>query len=150
MSDCKNPVCQCRDNRFDSADPMVELVESMVNLAINDGAISFTSWRHRIGRDGAKREDGAIQALEEFREEAKEFIRDAFRGKTSLRFIEEYWADPHCKQCGVHITWPREYCLGCLSPRERENKKKLNYRSEYRRRVERRNAKLLSGCSDLD
>jgi hypothetical protein len=129
---------------------MIEVVESMVNLAINDGAVRFTAWRHRIGREGTKREDGTHQSIEEFREEAKQFIREAFKGKTILRIIEEYWANPHCKDCGVHVTWPREYCFECLSPKEREDKVKLSNRRGQERKRERRNAKLLGERSDLD
>lgn len=143
MSDCKNPVCSCRNKQPNSIDPMVDLVITMVNLAINDGVIKRSSWIHRLGREGERAEDGTKLTLEDFREEARSFIRQAFEGKNMLRLIEQYWENPTCKDCGVHVSWPREYCLDCRSPKEREDERKRKYAAEKRRKLERQNAKLL-------
>ncbi len=133
MSTCKNPVCSCcqPDRGADVFhQSMMNLIAEMVRSAISDGAITESRF--------ASMDDSLT--IDEFREEARDFIRSSFSDKPCfLKEIESYWANPTCKGCGVHVDWPREWCFKCKSPKEREEEQ----RRKWARYVERRNAKKL-------
>ena len=119
-------------------DAMINVVIATINQAINHAVIDDGAFTWLLGR-ASRDELGEIpRDINEFREEAKSFVRNAFKNKPHyMKLVEDYWRNPTCKDCGVRIDWPREYCFRCLSPKER-----LDSQMAWQARNRGKNAKL--------
>lgn len=139
MSDCKSPVCSCHgepDNHA-SFNSMLNLAAAVITQAINDAAMTQEMFEGRMKREG-KHNHGLI-TYSKWVWDAKQFIYDVWGHKRDLiKQIEAYWASPYCKKCGKEVSWPREWCFRCGSPKEREERKYQKHQREWERKKARR------------